>query len=239
MAYFPSCLGLGLLPQVVRAGRRVLERQGLSVHIPPEQICCGQALFKAGHREQAARVGAAWVRAMSGAPAVVGLSGSCVAHVRNHLAELLAPWPALAAEARRLASLTWELTQFVVRQLGVEDLAQAAPDEPYAYHPSCGLHRALGENQTPWLLLRSLRGAPPRELPDSGRCCGFGGPFSVSHPELSGALLSQKLADLKQTGARLLVVGDLGCMLHLGAGAAAQDPGLRVVHLAQVLAGEV
>ncbi|MFH1036005.1 MAG: (Fe-S)-binding protein [Pseudomonadota bacterium] len=239
VCFFATCLVDGLLPQVGRASLAVLKSQGLSVDIPPAQVCCGQSLYKAGHAAQAARVAAAWVRAFRGAEVVVSPSGSCVAHVRHTLAGLLADQPELAAEAARLAGVTFELSQFLYRVLGAPALAGHAPHRPWTYHPSCGLHRSLGEDEAPRVLLAALPGPPALELPRAPKCCGFGGPFSVSHPELSAAMLADKLQAARESGAQVLVVGDVGCMLHLGCGVAERGGGLEVAHLSQVLAGEV
>lgn len=239
VSFFATCLVDALLPQVGRAAMAVLRDQGLTLDLPPDQVCCGQSLYKAGHARQAASVGAAWVRAFEGAEAVASPSGSCVAHVRHALPGLLADWPDLAAEARRLAERTFELSQFLYHVLGATPAAGRAPGRPWVYHPSCGLHRSLSEDEAPRALLKALPGRAALELPRQAKCCGFGGPFSVTHPELSAAMLADKLAAVREAGAKVLVVGDVGCMLHLGCGVAERGGGLEVVHLGQVLAGEV
>lgn len=239
VSFFATCLVDALLPRVGAAAQAVLASQGLDVDMRPAQVCCGQSLYKAGHARQAASVGAAWVRAFEGAEAVVSPSGSCVAHVRHTLPGLLDDWPGLAAEARRLAERTFELSQFLFRVLGATPALGRAPDRPWVYHPSCGLHRTLGEDEAPRALLKALPGRPALDLPRQDRCCGFGGPYSVTHPELSAAMLADKLAAARQAGAQVLVVGDVGCLLHLSCGVAERGGGLEVAHLCQVLAGEV
>lgn len=236
--FFATCLVDSMLPQIGQAALRVLFRQGLEPEAPPDQVCCGQSLYKAGYVEAARKVAKAWVRAFAGAGVIVSPSGSCVAHVRHNLTGLLAPWPELAAQARDLAARTFELSQFVFRILGSSTTGAAAPAQPWTYHPSCGLHRILGEDEAPYRLLDGLNGLARVELPDAERCCGFGGPFSVSHPEISSRLLSDKLGAARQAGAEVLVVGDVGCFMHLSCGAARSDPELKLIHLAQALAGE-
>jgi L-lactate dehydrogenase complex protein LldE len=239
-ALFATCLGLALLPRVGEAVARLLAGLGVEMCSPPDQVCCGQSLMKAGQPRQAAQVGAAWVRAFRDAPLVVSPSGSCVAHVRHHLPGLLAHRPTLAAQASALAARTFELSEFLTKVLDapaeLRRRGAAAPAEPWAYHPSCGLHRALGEDEAPYRLLEALAGPPRLELEEPERCCGFGGPFSVSHPELSAGMLTQKLDSAAKAGARTLVVGDLGCLLHLGCGVRERGEGLRVIHLAELLA---
>jgi L-lactate dehydrogenase complex protein LldE len=238
-AFFATCLVDAAQPQVGRAALEVLSRQGLKPYAPAEQVCCGQSLFKAGHVDAARRVARAWVKAFRGAGLIVSPSGSCVAHVRQHLPGLLEPWPELQAQAQDLAARTFELSQFLYRVMALESTGAAAPSRPWTYHPSCGLHRTLGENEAPYRLLDGLKGSARLELPEAERCCGFGGPFSVTHPEISNRMLEAKLKAARQAGAEVLVVGDVGCFMHLSCGAAESDPGLKVIHLAQALNGEV
>lgn len=237
-AFFATCLVDALFPQIGRAALKVLTRQGLKPEAPSGQVCCGQSLFKAGQVEAARRVARAWVKAFRGAGLIVSPSGSCVAHVRHNLPGLLEPWPELAAQAKDLAARTFELSQFLYRVTELKTTGATAPDRPWTYHPSCGLHRSLGEDQAPYRLLDGLSGLARLELPDAERCCGFGGPFSVTHPEISGRMLAAKLSAARQAGAEVLVVGDVGCFMHLSCGAAQSDAELKLIHLAQALAGE-
>jgi L-lactate dehydrogenase complex protein LldE len=160
-----------------------------------------------------------------------------VAHVRRHLPELLEPWPDLAAEARGLAGRTFELSQFLHRILGAAGPLGPGLGRPYAYHPSCGLHRVLGEDRAPYALLDALPGPRRVALPRAEVCCGFGGPFAVTHPGLSSRLLADKLEAVAEAGVELLVVGDVGCFVHLACGAEESWPELEVLHLDQALAG--
>jgi len=210
---FATCLVDALVPQVGAAALKVLGRLGMQPETPRAQVCCGQSLFKAGQVRASQRVARAWVEAFRGSQVIISPSGSCVAHVRQHLPGLLQPWPGLAAEAADLAARTFELSQY--------------------------LHRVLGEDRAPWVLLDGLAGGGRVDLPDAEVCCGFGGPFAVSHPELSARLMADKLAAARATGAETLVVGDVGCFVHLTAGARQADEGFRVFHLAQALAGEM
>lgn len=199
VCFFPTCLVDALLPQVGQATLAVLRGQGLEVDPRPQQVCCGQSLHKAGHGAQAAQVGAAWVRAFQGAEAVVSPSGSCVAHVRHTLPGLLAPWPELAAEAARLAGVTYELSQFLHRVLKVQPAAGRASGRPWL-PPLLRPAPLPGRGRGPRALLASPARPAPTELPRSLKCCGFGDPFSVTHPDLSAAMLADKLAAAREAG---------------------------------------
>jgi L-lactate dehydrogenase complex protein LldE len=103
------------------------------------------------------------------------------------------------------------------------------------YHPSCHLSRGLGIDRQPRALLANVQGAHILELPEEQDCCGFGGIFSVAHPELSAEFLKRKIGNLEKTEAPTLVVGDTGCIMHIAGGLHRQGKPQRVIHIAEVL----
>jgi L-lactate dehydrogenase complex protein LldE len=218
---FATCLGDLLLPDAVTDAEALLSNAGHDVVFPPDQTCCGQPAFNAGHREAAARVARQFTRAFSRELPVVCPSGSCVAMVAHYLPELLdvAPYE------------VYELSAFLSKHASNTVLLEG---HRVVYHDSCHLLRELGVREEPRGLLRAA-GAELTELGRPDLCCGFGGTFSVRQPEVSVAMADDKLADAQRSGAEALVTADPGCLLHLRA-RAARVGGLRVVHLATALA---
>ena len=143
--------------------------------------------------------------------------------------------PGLAEAARALAARTWELSQFLVDGLGVEQV-----DSPFTgtvtYHDSCHLLRGLGESRTPRTLLQGVAGVRLVELPGAGECCGFGGSFSVRLPEVSSAILDKKLANVEATGADCVVACDAGCLMQMGGGLSRRGSRVRAVPSGQASA---
>jgi L-lactate dehydrogenase complex protein LldE len=121
--------------------------------------------------------------------------------------------------------------------LGVVDLGAHFPGR-LAYHPSCHLSRDLGVTRQPRMLLEAVRGAEFVELPSAEDCCGFGGIFSIEHPEVSAAMLERKIGNLNASGAPLLVACDSGCLAHISGGLHRRGAPQRAVHIAEVLAEE-
>jgi L-lactate dehydrogenase complex protein LldE len=154
--------------------------------------------------------------------------------IRHNYPELFADDPPWLARAQALAKRTFEFTEYLVDVLGVTDLG-ARWDGPLAYHPSCHLSRGLGIDRQPRALLANVKGAQLIELPEAQDCCGFGGIFSVAHPELSAEFLKRKIGNLEKTGAPTLVVADTGCIMHIAGGLHRQNKPQRVVHIAEVL----
>jgi L-lactate dehydrogenase complex protein LldE len=74
------------------------------------------------------------------------------------------------------------------------------------------------------------------ELPNATQCCGFGGAFSVKNPDVSAAMLSDKMQCVLETGAEVCTGGDNSCLLHIGGGLSRQRSGVRTLHLAEILA---
>jgi L-lactate dehydrogenase complex protein LldE len=232
---FVTCLADTFFPQVGEAVVGVLTRLGVSVEFPSEQTCCGQPNFNAGLRSQVRAMAEHMIRVFeSTSGEVVTPSGSCASMLRYNYLELFADDPTWLPRAKSLAARTYEFSQYLVDVLGVSDVG-ARWDGKLTYHPSCHLLRALGVDDQPRTLLSAVQGAELVELPEAEDCCGFGGVFSVTQPELSTEMLHRKIDNLQASGAPTLVLGDTGCLMHVQGGLQRQKKTLRVVHIAEVL----
>jgi L-lactate dehydrogenase complex protein LldE len=230
-----TCLGDLFFPEIGESVVRLLRRLGVALDVPSGQTCCGQPLFNSGYRADAARVAARTVGLFRDAEHVVVPSGSCAYMLRHEIPALLRA-TAARATAERVASRTYELSQFLVRVVGATEFTAAVPG-PVTYHDSCHLLRGLHETETPRAVLQRLRGAELVELPGADECCGFGGSFSVRLPEVSSRILDKKLANVEATGARCLVACDAGCLMQMGGGLRRRRSAVRPLHLAQLLDG--
>ncbi len=217
---FATCLGDLVLPDAVADAERLLRNAGYEVEFPPDQICCGQPAFNAGHRRAARRVARSFARAFSRELPVVVPSGSCATMASHYLPELLECPP----------FRVFELSAF----LDSEDaeVPRVNDGRTLAYHDSCHMLRELRVEDAPRRLLERS-GARLSALPRPDLCCGFGGTFSVRQPEVSLAMADDKLAGARE--AEALVTADPGCLVHLR-GRAERAGGPRVVHLATALA---
>ena len=227
-----TCLADMVAPSVARAARTVLERAGVEVVVPRGQTCCGQPGWSSGHPDQARPVARRALRAFRGEDPVVVPSGSCAAMVRHGYPELFAGLPE-EAEAREMAERTVELSQLLARS-GLRP--RAAGSGSVTYHDSCHMLRILGERESPRTVIAGVDGMELREMQQTEVCCGFGGTFSVSFPEVSGRLGDEKARNAAAAGADELVACDLSCLLHIAGRARRTGIPLRVRHLAEVLA---
>ena len=235
VALFTTCLVDALFPDAGRATVRLLERLGQPVEFPLAQTCCGQMHANSGYFDVA--LVRRYVDAFSEFDAVVAPSGSCVASVRHQhpMIARAAGDEALATRAEAVAAKTHELSQFLVDVLGTEDVGASFPHR-VTYHPTCHSMRMLGVGDRPLRLLEKVRGIDLVELPRWDECCGFGGTFSLKNPDVSAAMLADKMDSVMATGAEVLCAGDRSCLMHIGGGLERIRAGVRTVHLAEILA---
>ncbi|MBO0809700.1 MAG: (Fe-S)-binding protein, partial [Actinobacteria bacterium] len=142
---------------------------------------------------------------------------------------------ALARRAEAVAARTYELSQLLTDVLGVEDVGAYYPHR-VTYHPTCHSLRLLGVGDRPLRLLRRVAGLDLAVLPDADTCCGFGGTFAVKNPDVSTAMLADKMRNVLATGAEVCTAGDSSCLMHIGGGLSRLRAGPRSVHLAEILA---
>ena len=232
---FVTCIIDTLYPETGEAVVRVLQRAGVDISFPPGQTCCGQPAFNAGLRGQARKMAIQTIKAFEPYPGpVVVPSGSCASMIRHSYAELFADDPTWLPRALALAERTYEFSEYLVDQLGVTDL-KARYEGRLTYHSSCHLLRGLGVDWQPRALLAKVQGAELVELPDTADCCGFGGVFSIEHPEISSAMLERKIANLETSGASVVVSCDAGCVTNINGGLHRLHKHQQAVHIADVL----
>lgn len=235
---FVTCLVDGFAPEVGKATVSVLEQAGCSVRFPESQTCCGQPAHNAGLSDQARRMAAQTIRVLDATEGPIVLpSGSCADMLVHHAPALLVDHPQEGA-ARRVAARVRELTQFLVEDLGIDDLGNRCGGCTVVYHPSCHGLRNLGLRSQAERLLDATAGVERRVSAEPEQCCGFGGLFSVEMPAVSAAVMETKLDDLVATGADVITGGDMSCLLHLEGGLRRRGSPVRVRHIAQILAGD-
>ncbi|KPK03708.1 MAG: Fe-S oxidoreductase [Gemmatimonas sp. SG8_28] len=241
VALFVPCYVDQLYPQVARATLELLERHGLDVEFPPAQTCCGQPMANAGCERDALATARSFVRAFAGYDFVVSPSGSCVYHVRHHY-DLLEQ----TDDVRRVRGAVYELCQFLVDVLNVDDPGIAFPHR-VGVHVGCHAQRGLRLAESSELgetsggvmrrLLERVRGIELVELDRFDECCGFGGVFSVTEAAVSARMGLDRVQDHVRHGADVITSGDMSCLMHLEGIIRRQHLPVRVLHVAEILNG--
>ena len=219
IALFATCLADTLSPEAARATVSVLERLGHEVVFPREQTCCGQMHLNSGYPRDAARLARRLLETLSAYELVVSPSSSCVGTLRESFG----------------ADNVFELSELLVGQLGVDDVGAVFPHR-VAYHPTCHSLRVTRVGDAPLRLLGNVRGLELVDLPRADECCGFGGTFSIKNADTSSAILVDKCDSIVASGAEVCTALDSSCLLQIGGGLDRRGAGVRVMHLAEILA---
>jgi glycolate oxidase iron-sulfur subunit len=229
VALFRGCVMDTLFGHVHSATRRTLEANGYRVLDIPGQVCCGALHEHAGDRTGARALAMSNVSALVGqADFVVVNSAGCGALLKDY-GHLLGTEPAakLGASVRDVSELLAERGPRIGAPLGVD----------VAYDAPCHLQHAQRVHDAPLALLRAIPGLRLRLLPDSDRCCGSAGIYSILRPHMARMVLASKIAAVEAAAPRpdLVVTGNPGCIMQIGAGLRAAGLSVRVAHPVELL----
>lgn len=219
---FATCLVDQFAPEAGLDTVRLLEREGIRVHFPAEQTCCGQPAYTSGYPDEARAVAARQLDLFPEPWPVVVPSGSCAAMMRHHYPQLFAQDAPRRVQAETLAERIFEFTEFLVHVVGFNrpDRGDAST---VALHTSCHARREMGAHLTSAALLAGLANVSVAEQARAEECCGFGGTFAVRHPAISEAMVTEKVEALRATGAECVVSADSGCLFNILGRAAHMD----------------
>ena len=232
---FIQCLVDGIYPEAGEAMVKIFRKLGIDLICPTTQTCCGQPAFNAGYRREAGIAAKRFIDIFEAAEVIVCPSGSCVTMVRHHYPQLFDdddPW---LRRAKQVAAKIYELTEYLVDVLGVEDLS-ARYDGKITYHDSCHLLRNLRIQSQPRKLLSKVSGAKFIEMYDADRCCGFGGSFAVKYADISSAMVTDKVNNIIASGADTVVGCDMGCLMNIQGMLNRMGSDIKIMHIAQILA---
>ena len=240
---FVTCVVDNLFPETGEAALRVLRALGVEVTFNPAQTCCGQPAFNTGYWNDAKPLARRFLDQYDGTTPVVMPSGSCAAMVRHYYRQLFADDPVNQRRAEMLAPHIYEFTEYVVDQWGTDALSSLPARDTLptkvAFHEACHAKRELGIDSQPKSLLDSLSQYERVDLFQSEVCCGFGGTFSVKYPDISGAMLSDKLDAIEASGADVVTACDSSCLMHIRGGLQKRGSAVRTAHIAELIAERI
>ena len=237
VALFITCVNDGLFPNTPRAVVEVLERLGHQVVFPTQQTCCGQMHLNAGYRQEGLHLAQRFREIFNDYDVIVSPSASCVGTVRDLYATSARSIgeDSLADDLDAVGHRTYEFSEFLTDVLKVTDVG-ASFHHTVAYHPTCHSLRVLGLDDSPKTLLRHVEGLRLVDVDHENECCGFGGMFSIKNAETSVAMGRDKLAHVRATRAEVLCALDNSCLTHIGGLASRAKSGIKLMHLAEILA---
>jgi len=231
--FFGTCLVDIFYPQAGVAAIELIQREGVTVIFPQDQSCCGHPAFNAGHLAQARDVARAQLRLFPKDIPIVVPSGSCGGMMVKHYPELFEGDPDYDL-ACQVAARVYELSDFLLRVLEVKLEDKGGPIK-VTWHPSCHSQREMGITQQPKDLLAQLDQVSFEPLSREKECCGFGGTFAVRQPDISAAMVEDKVKDAQATGAETVLSGDCGCMMNIAGHMDHVKSDMTAQHLAEFL----
>jgi L-lactate dehydrogenase complex protein LldE len=240
---FIPCYVDQLYPRVGMATVELLERFGCAVDFPEQQTCCGQPMANTGCDAQAKPLAERFLAIFKDYEYIVAPSGSCVAMVRHHYEEFLHGQPGFEELKRK----TFELTEFLTDVLKVDHIDVKFPHK-VGLHQSCHGLRELRLGSSSELvgkqfgkaqrLLEMVDGVELVKLQRPDECCGFGGTFAVNEEAVSCMMGQDRIYDHEQAGAEVITANDMSCLMHLAGLIRREKKPLRVMHIAEILAGD-
>jgi L-lactate dehydrogenase complex protein LldE len=228
-----TCLADVLRPEIGIATVNLLRRLGHEIDFPAAQTCCGQPMFNSGFADLARDQAKHTIAVFEDSEVVVVPSGSCAAMVKVEYPELLHGDEAWHRRAVALSERTYELSSFLVHKLGIVDVG-AKYDGVVTYHYACH-GRMLGVTSEVEQLLNAVAGLRYIPIARQDQCCGFGGSFSVRYPEISTAMVNDKVNCILATQAEAVVSTDMGCLMNIGGRLRRREKAVEIMHIAELL----
>jgi glycolate oxidase iron-sulfur subunit len=236
VALFTGCIAESLDRATALAAIRVLNRIGFDVIVPGQQGCCGALHQHRGHAEAASRL--AWrnvgVFNALDVDAVVYTASACGLMLSEYGQLDIADFD--DEELGFFKDRLFDVTHFINLNWPGNLQLQACP-KTVAVHEPCSQRNALKNQQAVYDLLARIPAIDLIPLADNAVCCGAGGAHRLTHPHIAGPLGAEKIEQLHISGADLLVTSNIGCALHLAAGAGKLAPPVAVMHPVELLAG--
>lgn len=235
---FATCIVDQFYPEVGSSTVRVLRKLGVDLDFPNRQTCCGQPAFNSGFWNEAKPIAKQFIEIFSESPNIVIPSGSCAAMARIFFKELFHDDNNMLNAVEKLTPKIYELSEFIVDVLGVssfETITNVSPPKSVTYHEACHLKRELLVTTQPRKLISSIQGINLIEMSQADVCCGFGGTFSLKYPDISWAILQDKVKNVQNAEVEAVVSSDMGCLMQIEGGLNKQNVDTRCLHLAQLL----
>ncbi|MEJ2730205.1 MAG: (Fe-S)-binding protein [Deltaproteobacteria bacterium] len=231
--YFGTCLMDMFYPEAGLAGINLIRREGIRVIFPQEQTCCGQPAYNSGFFTEARKVALKQIRLFAEDYPIVVPSGSCAGMMKHHYPYLFADDSNLEA-VKKFSTRIVELSEFLVRVLKIKLEDRGRPVK-VTWHSSCHALREMGVIEDSKSLIRQLKNVALVELQNESECCGFGGTFAVKQPDISGAMVADKVEDITRSGASRLLTGDCGCLMNINGAMEYQNSPIKGQHLAEFI----
>jgi len=232
---FIPCYIDQLYPQTGFNTVKILEKAGCTVHYNPKQTCCGQPAFNSGYWKETASLAEKFLTDFNPDMPIVSPSGSCSSFIIHHYQKVLADRPDLLERHAQMKNTIYELTDFLVNVLKVDNLGARFPHK-VTFHDSCSALREYGIKDEPRILLSHVEGLELVEMEESETCCGFGGTFAVKNNAISTAMVEKKVLNALTTQVDYIISTEASCLLNINSYCTKNKLPIKGIHIADILA---
>jgi len=238
VAFFTGCTMNFIYVDAGKAVIDVLKKNNVEVVIPKDQHCCSMPIIAHGDAATAKEMAKSHVDIFSklDVDAIITACGSCGLTFQRHYLELLEDDPEYYAKAQKVAEKIIDISDFIVKVIGLDKSKLGPLNMKVTYHDPCHLNRGMGVKSTPREVLKSIPGLELIEMKNADRCCGSAGSFSLTHYDLSMAIHKHKIEAIRATKADAVVTGCGACIMQITDGMNRFDLNLPIYHTVEILA---
>lgn len=235
--FFATCLGSIAYSNTCVNAIKLLQKEGVEVIFKKDQTCCGQPSYNSGYYEDSRKVAMYNIKLFDKPYPIVVPSGSCAGMMKVDYLELFENDPNYAM-VKDFSSRIYELSDFLYKELKVnyEDKGEKTK---VTWHSNCHALRVAKSIESSKSLIRQLKNVELIELEREEECCGFGGTFSIKEPEISNAMVLEKIEDIKSRNVEYLVSADAGCLMNISGAMKKNQVNVKPIHLYDFLANRI
>ncbi len=231
-----GCAAQVLRPDITAAAIRVLNLNGIAVHTPPAQRCCGALHWHIGDDSKAAKLALANVQAFGdGDEPIITTAAGCGSGMHEY--PLILAGQSNAALVEKFSHRVVDISVYLHRVGITPPTPPAAGSTPLriAYHDACHLAHAQRVRIPPRKLLQLIPGVELIDVVEADMCCGSAGTYNIDQPELAGQLGERKAKNLLATKCDMVALGNIGCQVQIEQHLAKLDSPVPVLHTIQIL----
>ncbi len=232
VALLLGCAQQALAPGISYAAAHVLAANGVEVHIPPAQSCCGSILLHIGAEGQAQSLARQNFAAFPpDVDAIITTAAGCGSGIQDYA--LLFKGQADVEQAAAFSDKVVDFSVYLA-ELGWRQPPAFARERRVVYQDACHLRHAQGIQRAPRQLLGQISNLRLLPIANAGDCCGSAGTYNIEQPAIAAELGRRKADAILAAAPELVVSGNIGCIMQLRQQLEQLGAALPVLHLAEL-----
>ncbi len=235
--FFATCLGSIAYSNTCINAIKLLQKEGVEVIFKKDQTCCGQPSYNSGYYNDTKQVALHNISLFKEPYPIIVPSGSCAGMMKVDYLELFDN-DGNYSMVKEFSSRIFELSEFLLKELKVI-YNDSGEKTKVTWHSNCHALRVSKSIEYSKELIRQFKNVELIELDNEEECCGFGGTFSIKEPEVSQAMVYNKIADIKSKGVNYVISGDAGCLMNISGAMEKMNLEIKGVHLYDFIAQRI